>query len=225
MDILSALLNFIRDPTVIIEGWIATLGMWAYAPLFLVVFIETGIVIMPFLPGDSLLFAAGIFANGNGGLSLARLLLTVWCAAVLGDQCNYTIGRAFGKKIMASGKAKALTPERIAKTEALLEKYGPLAIFLGRFFPFIRTFVPFFAGMGGMRWQRFAPWNVLGGIVWSSVFVLLGYFFGGIPIVRDNFELVVVAIVAVSLVPAVGGAAAAWLKRRASCRRADPGKQ
>lgn len=161
---------------------------------------------MPFLPGDSLLFTAGIFAADDGGLTLTALLPVVWAAAILGDTCNYWIGREFGKRIIDSGKVKAMTPERIEKTEGLINKYGPLAIFLGRFFPFIRTFVPFFAGFGHMHYRKFLAFNVLGALVWSTVFILLGYFFGGIPFVQEHFEFVIVGIVVISLIPAIAGA-------------------
>lgn len=215
MNPIQYLIDLIHDPRAAIAGWIATLGAaWVYAPLFLIVFIETGVVVMPFLPGDSLLFAAGVFANDGGGLSLLPLLVTVWCAAVLGDQCNFAIGHFFGRRIIASGKVKSMTPERIAKSQAFLDKWGPLAVFLGRFFPFIRTFVPFLSGMGGMHWRHFVIWNVLGGITWSSLFVLLGYFFGGVPFVQDHFELVLVLIIAISVVPAAVGAVKGWLSRR-----------
>ena len=215
MNAIQYLANLLHDPLGAINGWIATLGaVWAYAPLFLIVFIETGVVVMPFLPGDSILFAAGCVAGAGDGLSLLPLLLTVWCAAILGDQCNFAIGHFFGQRIVRSGRIKSLTPERIAKTEGLLQKYGPAAIFLGRFFPFIRTFVPFFGGMGGMHWSHFVVWNVLGGMTWSTIFTLLGYFFGGVPFVQKHFELVLVAIIVISAIPAVAGGLRAWLGRR-----------
>lgn len=214
MNLIQYLLDLLHDPRAAIDGWITALGaVWVYAPLFLIIFIETGVVVMPFLPGDSLLFAAGVFANG-GGLNLMTLLIVVWAAAILGDQCNFAIGHFFGRRIVASGKIKSMTPERIAKTEALLDKYGPLAIFLGRFFPFIRTFVPFFAGIGGMRWRHFVVWNILGGVTWSTLFTLLGFFFGGVPFVRDHFEWVIVLIILISVIPAAVGAIKAMISNR-----------
>ncbi|MDU5893130.1 MAG: VTT domain-containing protein, partial [Atopobium minutum] len=176
----------------------------AYGFVFLIIFVETGVVFFPFLPGDSLLFASGFFAAG-GGFNIVLLLAVVWAAAILGDQCNFMIGHFFGRKIIESGKVKALTPEHIQKSEAFLDKWGHLAIFLGRFFPFIRTFVPFIAGMGGMHWRNFVIYNILGGLTWSTVFVLLGYFFGGIPFVQKHFELLIVGIVIVSVIPTVVG--------------------
>ena len=215
MEFIDFLIGFLQDPRTVIAGWINTFGaVWVYVPLWLVLFIETGVVIMPFLPGDSLLFACGVFAADGGGLELLPLLITVWTAPIVGDQCNYWIGHFFGKKIVQSGKVKALTPERIAKTEGMIEKWGPLAVFLGRFFPFIRTFMPFFSGLSGMRWVRFAPFSVLGGIVWSTLFTLLGYFFGGVPFVQEHFELVIILIIVISVIPATAGAIRAALSRR-----------
>lgn len=215
MEILQYVIGLLQNPSGALAGWIATMGAWAYAPVFLIVFIETGVVVMPFLPGDSLLFAAGVLTGSpEGGFSLPVLLGCVWAAAILGDQCNYAIGRFFGRRIVASGRVRALTPERTAKAEALLGKYGALAIFLGRFIPFARTLVPFLAGAGNMRWRSFAVWNAAGAVVWSSLFIFLGRFFGGIPFVQAHFELVIVLIVAVSAVPVALGAVRAWVARR-----------
>ena len=210
MNIINFFVNLIKDPRTAIASWIAmgvapTLGF-----IFLIVFIETGVVFFPFLPGDSLLFAAGFFAapdtqTGVSALPLFALLPVVWCAPIIGDQCNYWIGHFFGRRILESGKVKAMTPERIEKTEKMIEKWGPLAVFLGRFFPFIRTFMPFISGISGMRWSRFTTFSVLGGLCWSTLFTLLGYFFGGIPAVQKHFELVIIAILVLSLIPTIVG--------------------
>lgn len=205
MPFINAIAELIHDPRTAIAAWIAAGPLYAYGFIFLIVFIETGVVFFPFLPGDSLLFAAGFFAH-NGGFNIYLLLACAWAAAILGDQCNFMIGHFFGRKIVASGKVKAMTPERVKKTEDFLDKWGHLAIFLGRFFPFIRTFVPFLAGMGGMHWRNFVIFNILGGVCWSTLFTLLGYFFGGIPAVQEHFELVIVGIILVSVIPAVMGA-------------------
>ena len=197
--------NLLRDPRAAIASWIAAGPIVAYGFIFLIIFVETGVVFFPFLPGDSLLFASGFFAS-TGEFNIFVLLGVAWAAAILGDQSNFMIGHFFGTKIIESGKVKAMTPERMAKSEAFLDKWGKLAIFLGRFFPFIRTFVPFIAGMGGMKWHHFVAFNILGGITWSTIFTLLGYFFGGIPAVQDHFELVIVGIILVSAIPAVVGA-------------------
>ena len=192
MNIINFFVNLIKDPRTAIASWIAmgvapTLGF-----IFLIVFIETGVVFFPFLPGVS-------------ALPLFALLPVVWCAPIIGDQCNYWIGHFFGRRIIESGKVKAMTPERIEKTEKMIEKWGPLAVFLGRFFPFIRTFMPFISGISGMRWSRFTPFSVLGGLCWSTLFTLLGYFFGGIPAVQKHFELVIIAILVLSLIPTIVG--------------------
>lgn len=147
----------------------------------------------------------------------------VWCAPIIGDQCNYWIGHFFGRRIIESGRVKAMTPERLAKTEGMIEKWGPLAVFLGRFFPFIRTFMPFISGISGMRWSRFTPFSVLGGLCWSTLFTLLGYFFGGIPAVQKHFELVIIAILVLSLIPTfVGLLKAKFGKRRLIPRPRKP---
>ncbi|MDY4040840.1 MAG: VTT domain-containing protein [Collinsella sp.] len=212
MGFINFLAELLKDPRSAIAGWIAMGPIYAYGFIFLIIFIETGVVFMPFLPGDSLLFAAGIFAHeASGPLDIFHLLIVVWIAAILGDQMNFFIGHFFGQRIIASGKIKVMTPERIEKSEAFLDKWGHLAIFLGRFFPFIRTFVPFLAGVGGMKWHSFVLYNILGGITWSSIFTLLGYFFGGIPAVQEHFEIIVIGIIAVSLIPAVVGVVRAKL--------------
>ncbi|MCH3967398.1 MAG: VTT domain-containing protein [Atopobiaceae bacterium] len=221
MGFINGVISLLQNPKAAIAGWIAVSPFMAYGLIFLIVFIETGVVFFPFLPGDSLLFAAGFFA-ASGDLNIFALLGIAWAAAILGDQSNFFIGHFFGRKVIDSGKVKAMTPERIAKSEAFLDKWGKLAIFLGRFFPFIRTFVPFLAGMGGMKWHHFFAFNVLGGITWSTLFTLLGYFFGGIPVVQDHFELVIVGIVAVSVIPMIVGLVKAHLssKKQASGKHA-----
>ena len=206
MGFVDFIMNLLRDPRAAIASWIAAGPLMAYGCVFLIIFIETGVVFFPFLPGDSLLFASGFFAQG-GGFNIVALLAVAWAAAILGDQCNFMIGHFFGK-------VKAMTPERLQKSEAFLQKWGHLAIFLGRFFPFIRTFVPFIAGMGGMHWRNFVIFNVLGGITWSTLFTLLGYFFGGIPFVQEHFELLIVGIVLVSVIPTIVGLVKAKLSKK-----------
>lgn len=213
IDFISTLLH---DPMGVLQGWIAQ-GPWvAVSFIFLVVFVETGVVVMPFLPGDSLLFAAGVLCHGEAGaaLPLWELLLVVWAAAIIGDQCNFMIGHFLGQRLIASGRIKALTPQRIQESQDFMEKWGGLSIFLGRFFPFIRTFVPFLAGMGGMRWRSFIGFNILGGVVWSSIFVLLGFFFGTIPFVQEHFEWVIIGIILISVIPAAAGALKGFLSSR-----------
>ena len=220
MGFIHFIINLLKDPRSAIAGWIAMGIAPALGLIFLVIFIETGVVFFPFLPGDSLLFASGFFAapdaqTGHSALPLPLLLAVVWLAPIIGDQCNYLIGHFFGKKIIESGIVKALTPERIEKTEKMIDKWGPAALFLGRFFPFIRTFMPFISGISGMKWTRFTPFSVIGGITWSSLFTLLGYFFGNIPFVQNNFELVIVAILLMSLIPTFIGLYKAHAARKA----------
>lgn len=220
MEFIDFILGLLQDPRGAIAGWIITLGpIWVYTPLFLIVFIETGLVFFPFLPGDSLLFAAGVFSADGGGLSLAATLIVFYAAAILGNTSNYWIARLFGSRIIDSGKVKALTPERMAKLDHFFEKYGGLTIVITRFMPFFRTFAPFIAGTGHMNFAKFTFFNCLGGFSWVSLFVLVGYFFGGVPFVQEHFEVIVLGIVAVSVAPAVIGAVKAALSARKSGAR------
>lgn len=217
MEIINFILGLLKDPRGAIAGWIVTLGaVWVYTPLFLIVFIETGLVFFPFLPGDSLLFAAGVFSADGGGLNLAATLIVFYAAAILGNTSNYWIARFFGTRIIDSGKIKALTPERMAKLDHFFEKFGGLTIVITRFMPFFRTFAPFIAGTGHMNFAKFTLFNAIGGISWVSLFVLVGYFFGGVPFVQQHFEVIVLGIVAVSVAPALIGAIKAALASRKS---------
>ena len=203
MSVIDFFVNLLRDPRTFIAGWIVTLGpVWVYSPLFLIVFVETGVVFFPFLPGDSLLFAVGVFSADGGGLNLAVSLIVFYAAAILGNTSNYWIARFLGKRIIDSGKVKALTHERMEKLDHFFAKYGGLTIVITRFMPFFRTFAPFVAGTGHMNFPKFTLFNCIGGIAWVSLFVLIGYFFGGVPFVQDHFEFIVIGIVAVSVAPA-----------------------
>uniref|UniRef100_UPI002ACE61D9 DedA family protein n=1 Tax=Anaerolinea sp. TaxID=1872519 RepID=UPI002ACE61D9 len=177
------------------------IGIWVYAVLFLVIFIETGLVVTPFLPGDSLLFAAGAVAATTSlhPLFLWALLAT---AAVLGDTANYWIGHFVGPKVFTQ-ESRWFKREYLERTHAFYEKHGGKTIFLARFIPIIRTFAPFVAGIGRMRYGYFISYNVIGGIVWTGLFIGAGYFFGNLPIVKENFSLVIIAIILISLIPAV----------------------
>ena len=207
MGFIEFIIAFLHDPRTFIAAWIIALGpVLVYTPLFLVVFIETGVVFFPFLPGDSLLFACGVFCADGGGLNLAATLIVFYAAAILGNTSNYWIARFFGKRIIDSGKVKALTPERMAKLDEFFDKYGGLTIIITRFMPFFRTFAPFIAGTGHMNFAKFTMFNSIGGIAWVSLFVLIGYFFGGVPFVQEHFEVIILGIVAVSVAPAIIGA-------------------
>ncbi len=174
-------------------------GAWTYGFLFLVIFIETGLVVTPFLPGDSLIFAAGTFA-ALGSLNIWLLFLLLAIAAVLGDTANYWIGHFLGERAY---HIKWIKKEYLDRTHGFFEKYGNKTIFLARFVPIVRTFAPFVAGVGRMSYKDFFSYNVFGGITWVALFTFTGYFFGNIPFIRDHFSLVVIAIVLISLVPMV----------------------
>ncbi|MGI6032312.1 MAG: VTT domain-containing protein [Coriobacteriales bacterium] len=207
MDIIQFFVNLLQDPRGAIARWIIEFGpVYVYVPLFIIIFVETGLVVMPFLPGDSLLFCAGIFAADGGGLNIFWLIILMSCAGVLGNTSNYWIGRKIGEALVRSGKIKALSEENLKKSQAFLDKYGSIAVFLTRFFPIIRTIAPFCAGMGEMSFPRFTLFNVLGAVTWVCLFTLLGYFFGGVPFVQQHFELVIIGIVVISLIPAAAGA-------------------
>lgn len=176
-------------------------GTGSYLILFLIIFAETGLVVTPFLPGDSLLFAAGTFA-ALGSFDLLILLLLLIAAAVIGDSVNYWIGARIGERAF-SGRVRFLKTEHLERTRAFYARHGGKTIVLARFIPIIRTFAPFVAGVGRMHYPRFLAYNVAGAVLWVSLFVLGGYFFGNIPAVRSNFTLVILAIIALSVVPVV----------------------
>jgi membrane-associated protein len=183
---------------------LAQYGAWTYALLFLVIFAETGLVITPFLPGDSLLFAAGALA-APGDLNPWLIVLLLSAAAIVGDTVNYWIGRRIGKRVLSRGKLLGIRirPEHIERTTAFYAKHGAKTIVLARFFPIIRTFAPFVAGVGSMRYAAFIAYNVVGGLIWVNLFTWGGYFFGNLPAVKEHFSLVIIAIVVVSFIPAV----------------------
>lgn len=182
---------------------IQQIGIWTYVPLFIVIFIETGIVIFPFLPGDSLLFAAGTLAAlPESPLSVIGLFLCLAAAAVLGDTVNYWIGHYIGPRVFTE-KIPFLKKEYLDRTHKFYEKHGGITIFLARFMPIIRTFAPFVAGVGVMSYGKFITYNVMGGLVWTALFTFGGYFFGNLEIVQNNFSLVIVAIVVISVLPVV----------------------
>ena len=181
---------------------IRTYGIWTYAILFLIIFCETGLVVTPFLPGDSLLFAAGTFvAIGSLDLTLITGLLSL--AAVAGDTVNYWIGYAMGPKVFTREDSRFLNKEHLEHTHRFYQKYGGKTIILARFIPIIRTFAPFVAGIGMMTYRRFIAFNVIGGIAWIFSFVLTGYYFGNIPFVRNNFVFVILAIIIISVLPII----------------------
>ena len=191
-------------------------GASTYLLLFLIVFLETGLVVTPFLPGDSLLFAAGTFA-ALGALRLWPLFFLLCAAAILGDTVNYAIGARVGPKVFSYSRSRFFNPEHLKKTHAFYEKYGGKTIVIARFVPIVRTFAPFVAGVGEMSYWQFLGFNVIGGVLWVSVCLFAGYFFGNLEVVKKNFSIVVIAIVLISLLPAL----IEYLKHRAEAKRKD----
>jgi membrane-associated protein len=190
-------------------------GTWTYALLFTIVFLETGLVVTPILPGDSLLFASGSFA-ALGALDVSLLFVLLSVAAILGDTVNYSIGHYLGPKVFHYERSRFFNPDHLRKTHQFYEKYGGKTIIIARFVPIVRTFAPFVAGIGAMTYWRFLAYNVVGGILWVAVCLFAGYFFGNLPIVKKNFSLAIVAIVILSVLPAV----VEYLRHRREAKRA-----
>lgn len=201
MDLIHKLIDFILHIDVHLNSIIAQYGTWTYAILFAIIFVETGLVIMPFLPGDSLLFAAGAFAAA-GSLNPFVLFFLLWFAAVAGDNVNYFVGRYLGPKVFHS-ESKLLNRKYLERANEFYVRHGGKAVIMARFVPIVRTFSPFVAGVGAMRYPRFLVFDVVGGAIWIGLFVAAGYFFGNIPAVKKNFELVIIAIILVSVMPMV----------------------
>jgi|SRR5687768_6838695 len=199
--LVRGLFDFILHIDEHLDNIIRQYGTWTYAILFAIIFVETGVVIMPFLPGDSLLFAAGAFA-ARGSLNPILLFVLLSIAAILGDSVNYSIGRYFGPRAFTMD-SRFLKKEYLDKAHAFYEKYGGRAIIFARFVPIVRTFAPFVAGAGYMTYSKFLLYNITGGIIWIALFVFAGYFFGNIPAVEKNFEIVIFAIIGVSILPMV----------------------
>jgi membrane-associated protein len=201
MDFLRTAIDFFLHLDKHLAEIIAQYGVWTNLILFLIVFAETGLVITPFLPGDSLLFAAGTFA-ALGSLDPGLLILLLTAAAILGDTVNYWVGAYIGPRAF-TGDIRWLKREYLERTHAFYEKHGGKTIILARFIPIIRTFAPFVAGVGAMTYSRFLLYNVVGGVVWVTLFVLAGYYFGNLPMVRQNFTYVILAIIVLSVMPIV----------------------
>ena len=194
------IVDFILHCDEYIGQFINNYGNIVYLILFLVIFCETGLVFLPFLPGDSLIFAAGTFA-GIGQLSFWLLFFLIITAAIIGDTINYEIGKHFGRKLLNNKKFTIVKQENLDKADALIAKYGSGAVFLARFMPIIRTIVPFVVGMGRLDYKKFIAFNALGAVVWVTLFLCLGFFFGNIPMVADHFSLIIIAIVFLSILP------------------------
>ena len=185
-----------------IAEWIIFFGPWLYVILFLIIFAETGLVVTPFLPGDSLLFALGAFTTVEHGLNLWVLLISLTIAGILGDTVNYHIGKYVGPKVFERD-SRIFKKKYLVDTQAFYEKWGAFTIVAARFAPIVRTFAPFVAGIGGMHYKKFIAYNVIGAILWVFLFILAGHFFGNLPVVKRNFHIVIFGVIGVSLIPIV----------------------
>jgi membrane-associated protein len=198
INIFKGILHLDKSLTYIIQSY----GVWTYLLIFLIIFCETGLVVTPFLPGDSILFATGAL-SAIGSLNFWTLYFIFFLAAVLGDTANYYIGNKIGTSILEKENVKFINKEYLNKAHKFYEKHGSLTIVIGRFIPIIRTFVPFVAGIGEMRYSKFIIYNIFGGFLWVTLFLGGGYFFGNLSFIKNNFSLVLIAIILISLVPAI----------------------
>ncbi|MFZ4794266.1 MAG: DedA family protein [Blastocatellia bacterium] len=202
MELIKYLIDLILHLDKHLVELVTQYGAWTYAILFLIIFCETGLVVMPFLPGDSLIFAVGTLA-AKGVLDLFWVSILMIIAAIIGDTINYWIGYKIGPKVFSSQDSRLLNRRHLDRTHQFYEKYGGKTIIIARFMPIIRTFAPFVAGIGRMNYSRFLLYNVVGGVLWIVLFMLAGYLFGNIPIVKRNFTLVIFGIIVVSILPGV----------------------
>lgn len=214
MELLAQIWDVFIHLDVHLNAWAGTLGPWLYVVLFCVVFCETGLVVTPFLPGDSLLFAAGALASRAGSpIDLWILIPVMFASAVLGDSANYEIGKWLGPKVFTRKDSWLLNQNHLHKAHAFYEKYGGKTIILARFIPIIRTFAPFVAGIGKMTYLHFISYNIIGAAMWVLLFVFGGYWFADLPLVQNHFHYVIVAIIVISVLPAVYEV---WAERRKS---------
>lgn len=198
MDFLHTAIDFVFHIDKHLDAIIGQFGAWTYLLLFAIIFAETGLIVTPFLPGDSLLFAVGVFA-GHGDLNVLLVFVLLSLAAVIGDSVNYAAGKYFGEKIFTEKKSRFFKKEYLEKTHRFYEKYGAKTIVIARFVPIVRTFAPFVAGAGAMKYLHFFTYNVLGGILWVALFVFGGYFFGNMAFIKNNFSAVILFIIVVSI--------------------------
>ena len=215
MDLLTLIVDFILHVDIHLQALMNNYGLWVYAILFLIIFSETGLVVTPFLPGDSLLFAAGALTVGTA-LDVNLLAGTLILAAVLGNLTNYTIGHFFGERLFQNPNSRIFRRDHLDKTQAFFAKHGGKTIIMTRFLPIVRTFAPFVAGMGAMTYQRFMAFNFVGGLLWVVSFVYAGHFFGNLPAIRQNFTLLIVGIIIISVLPIVIGGVRQRMKRAAA---------
>lgn len=202
MELISKVIDVFLHLDKYLGTMITNYGAWSYGLLFLIIFFETGLVVTPFLPGDSILFAAGAFA-ALGYLDIYIIIGILIIAAILGDTVNYHIGKYFGAKAFSNEKSRIFKKEYFDKTQSFYDKHGGKTIILARFIPIIRTFAPFVAGIGNMGYMKFISYNAVGGVVWVTLFTLMGYFFGNLPSVKENFSIVIFAIIFISILPGI----------------------
>jgi len=210
MEFLQSIVNFVFHIDKQLSAIIQNFGAWSYLLLFMVIFAETGLVVTPFLPGDSLLFAAGTFA-AQGSFRVVWLFVLLALAALIGDSLNYAVGNFFGEKLFQNENSRLFKKEYLERTHKFYEKYGGKTIIIARFVPVIRTFAPFVAGLGKMSYLRFFLYNVTGGILWVGLFVFGGFYFGNAPLIKENFSLAIFAIIFLSILP---GAFEFWKHRK-----------
>ncbi len=212
MEYIQFLIDFILHIDVHLAELIANYGAWVYGILFLIIFCETGLVVTPFLPGDSLLFVAGALCSlPTNNIEVHLIALLLMAAAILGDSSNYLIGKFLGEKLFSNPQSKIFKQSYLEKTHQFYEKHGGKTIILARFVPIVRTFAPFVAGMGHMHYRRFMSYNVVGGVVWVCLFLYAGYFFGQLDFVQSNLKLLMVVIIIVSVLP---GVIEVWKEKR-----------
>lgn len=202
MHVIEIIINVILHLDKYINVMLQNYGMWTYAIIFLIIFCETGLVITPFLPGDSILFTTGVLAS-RGTLKIFLLFIILYLSAVMGDTVNYYVGQKIGNDVLEKKNVKFINKEYLMKAQSFYRKHGPMTIVLGRFIPIIRTFVPFVAGIGEMSYSKFILYNMLGGFLWVVLFLGGGYFFGDIPFVKEHFSYMLIAIIGISIIPAI----------------------
>ena len=215
MDVLAWILDFVLHVDVHLTTFVTAYGAWVYALLFAIIFVETGVVVMPFLPGDSLLFVVGAMC-GVGLMNLPLAIVLLWAAAVLGDQCNYAIGRHVGPRVFQWESSRWFNKKAFDQAHAFYERYGGITVVGARFLPFLRTFVPFVAGVAEMTRSKFSLFNIGGGLLWVSSLILAGYLFGNIPWVKDNLDKIIWGAI---LIPGVLVFIGAWRARRNEAAR------
>jgi membrane-associated protein len=217
MEFLASILDFVLHVDVHLTAFVTTYGNWVYALLFAIIFVETGVVVMPFLPGDSLLFVVGAMC-GVGLMNLPLAILLLWVAAVLGDQCNYAVGRYFGPRVFQWENSRWFNKKAFDQAHAFYERYGGITVIGARFLPFLRTFVPFVAGVAEMTRSKFSLFNVTGGLLWVGSLTVAGYLFGNIPWVKENLDKIIWAAI---LLPGLLVFYGAWrAKRKAAAKGA-----